>query len=601
MYAAILKTLDLARRMTALTGVRTTDFLAPVMLGVAATILKLVTLVLFLPLVFGLLGGDFSRLDRRLPISSALGLESPDQIVWVLTLAIVAAALLNAQLDYAARDRVARRAARARSELGRRLTAAFLGYGQQYYDLNRFGALLSKTHRLPRRGEMLFVFLNAQLRSVLALGIYLAAMAWLSPLLTLLVTAMLLAYLYVFQQITQRRNLLDDRTGEAEDDLVAKAGDYIVNLPLVRLAGIGAIARERLDTAGEAVSEAQLEENRVDAAVIPIRELLTMGVLLLFAFAVSRFDNDVDAALVSRYIVFFLLFRRAMGHFSVILSAPASWSKLADRFGRIFALLDESDKFIVPSGTVICPGLGSGIEIRGLNFSYSGKHGVLKGVTLTIPAGRRTVIVGATGSGKSTLFRLLLRQYDCPPGTIFVDGRDIRELDTDSWLRQVAYAGAHPQFFNDTIRHNLSPGDGNVPGKALEEAARQALALSFILEFKQGFDQVIGERGATLSSGEQQRLSLARLFLRDAGLLLLDEATSALDNRTEAAIFAAIDAHAAGRTLVMIAHRLSGLREDDHIIVLGGGSVLEQGSRDELLEAGGSFAEMWRIHEGAPA
>jgi len=487
----------------------------------------------------------------------------------------------------------------ARGTLSRKLTRAFFGYGQQFYDLNRYGAMVAKTYRLPRRGETLFIFLNTVFRSGLALAIYLLAMASLSPLLTVFVVAVLFAYLYAFHRISQRIDSLDDAVGEAEDNLAAAAGDYILNLPLVRLAGMGQKAQSVLDDAADAVGEAQMEEHRVEAVTAPMREILTMAVLIVFALVVSRFMAGVDAALVSRYIVYFLVFRRAMSHFSTLLSAPVKWNKLHLRFGHVFDLLSESGKHAVPAGNVPYEDLGAGITVRGLDFSYVGKPSVLKRVSLEIPAGRRTIVVGSTGSGKSTLFRLLLRQYDCPPSTLFVGGRDIRGFATVSWLRRVAYAGAHPRFFNDTVRNNLVLGlEGISPG-ALEWAAEQASALDFIRKLERGFDQVIGDRGTTLSSGEQQRLALARVFLKDPELILLDEATSALDNETEAGILRTIDAYAAGRTLVMIAHRLSSLRGDDHVVVLHNGGVAEQGDRDSLLASGGALSRLWQVYEGA--
>ncbi len=585
--------------MTKLIEVQPRDFLLPVCLGVAATLLKLMTLMLFLPLVFGLLGGDFSRLDRILPLSSIFS-SNPQVLVWSLAGTILIAALLSGLCEFAVNTLMDKRGEIIRGILGRKLIDAYMRYGQQYFDLNRFGTILSKTTRLPLRGEQYFKFLNTFFKAALALALYLLVMAWLSPLLTLLVLLVLFAYLYGFNLITAKLDTLDDRASDAEDEVVAVASDYIMNLSLLRLAGAENQAITAFSDADETAHLLRLEENRIEAVTNPLRELLTMTLILAVAVITSRFTANIDVEMVSRYIIFFLLFRRAMGHFSTILSAPGRWSRLRVKLARLVELLSEEGKFIVPSGSKPFPGLGSGVEVRKLNFSYAGKSEVLQNISLTIPAGQRTMIVGSTGSGKSTLFRLLLRQYDCPAGTIFVNGTDIRDLDTSQWLRHVAYAGAHPRFLNDTIRNNLTMGLQNTSAKALEDAATRASALGFIQERERGFEQTIGDQGALLSSGEQQRLALTRLFLLDAELVLLDEATSALDNATEAQILKSIDEFVVDRTLIMIAHRLSSLRAGDHVIVLQNGQVAEQGSRDELLAVNGYLSRLWLIHEGSP-
>lgn len=583
-------------RMLNLLDVSMHDFILPACFGVGATILKLATLVLFLPLVFGLLGGDFSRLDRILPLSSFFPSGDTQAMIWSLSAVILLAAVLNGICSYIARTLVARRGQATRRTLSRKLIDAYLHYGQQYFDLKRFGGILAKTAKFPARGEQFFVFLNQLLQSVMALVLYLVVMAWISLPLTLLIVAVLFLYLYAFHVITNRFETLGDQVSDAEDEVVAVASDYILNLSQVRIAGAEEQARAAFRDVETSVYAARIEESRIEAVIDPLRDLLTMMVLLLVAIITSQFVQDIDVATASRFIIFFLLFRRAMSHFSTILSAPARWKKLQERFTKLFDLLSEEDKYIVPSGDRVFPGLGGGLEIRGLNFSYAGKPGVLQDLSLRIPAGQRTVIVGSTGSGKSTLFRLLLRQYDCPPGAIFVNGKDLRELDTRQWLQHVAYSGAHPQFFNDSVRNNLTVGLNGLSDEALEAAAEKALALDFIRELDGGWDHKIGDSARLLSSGEQQRLALTRMFLRDAELVLLDEATSALDSLTEARILKSIDEYSAQRTLVMIAHRLSNLRDSDHVIVLKQGRVAEQGNKDELLSSSGLLSRLWHVH-----
>jgi len=304
--------------------------------------------------------------------------------------------------------------------------------------------------------------------------------------------------------------------------------------------------------------------------------------------------RDLGAAAVSRYVIFFLIFRRAMSSFGQLQRIPAEWEHRREDLTRLFSTLDERGKFVVPEGSREFERLGSGIEACDLTFAYADKAPVLRNVSLRIPSGERTTIVGATGSGKSTFLQLVLRVYDCPPGSIRLDGIDIRELRTGSLLARVAYASSESLFFHDTIRRNVTYGLGQVDEGRLREAAARAQALTLIDSLERGFDEVVGDQGTRLSTGERQRLSLIRVFLRDPEVILFDEASSALDAATEARVLEELDKFAVGRTLVVVAHRLSGLGSDDHVVVFQEGRVEEQGRRDALLAVDGEFARLWR-------
>ena len=594
--------LEMFRSGLRLLNVRPGEFIAPTVLGLAATILKLATLVLFLPLVFGLFGGDFSRLDRIIPLSEVLPIENTQLLVGILSVTVLIVALARGACAYFASMLVSRRAEEARNLLSGKIIKSYLGYGQQYYDLRRFGHTVAAIRKLPNRGVRLFTFINKLLVSGAALMLYLTAMAWISLPLTVGVVVALVGYLFAFDAVKNRLDKLDDRVEEADDRLIAISSDYVLNLPLVRFAGAEEKVIDKFSQVHEAGHQARLEETHTKAVVGPVRDFMTIIVLLAFVIVAARFVGDVEVASVSRYIIFFLIFRRSMSHFTQILETPEKWKKLILGTRELFAVLDETDKFIVPAGACKYSGLGSGLELRSLSFSYAEKAPVLTGLSLKIPAGRRSVIVGATGSGKSTLFRLLLRQYDCPAASIFINGRDIRELETASLIHNIAFAGSHPMFFNDTIRHNVTFGLETKTGeRELREAARKAMALDFIDALEHGFDETIGDLGTLLSSGEQQRLALMRVFLRDADLVLLDEATSALDSATEAGILAELRDFTKNRTLLMIAHRLSNLRPDDHVIVFSQGRIVEEGRRDDLLANNGELSRLWKAQRTTSA
>jgi ATP-binding cassette subfamily B protein len=231
-------------------------------------------------------------------------------------------------------------------------------------------------------------------------------------------------------------------------------------------------------------------------------------------------------------------------------------------------------------------------EVR---FGYQPEREILKGLSFTVPAGRKIAIVGPTGAGKSTISRLLFRFYDVSSGKILVDGRDVRDY-TQASLR--AAIGVVPQdtvLFNDTIRYNIAYGRPGASQDQVEHAARLAQVHDFVMRMPDGYDTRVGERGLKLSGGEKQRVAIARTILKDPRILILDEATSALDTRTEREIEQALRAVSASRTTLVIAHRLSTVVDADEILVLVDGQVVERGTHRDLLAQGGMFARMWAL------
>lgn len=570
------------------------ELVLPSVLGVVTTVLRLATLALFLPLVHGLLANDFSRLDRFLPLRSWIGQRGYGEMVAMLCVGVLAIALLRATCAYVAGQVVARRVEWAQNRLSEIVLRKHLRFGQQFYDLKRSGAIVRQIHRLATRAERLLLFIDRSFNAVASLSLYLLALSVISLPLTLGAVVVLGGYVFIFGRLVDRIDDATERIEEAEDEVYASVQDVVSNLPLVKLSGQQQAEVEDLRRLNAVTSQVRLEEGRITGWIDPLRDFFDVFVLLFFVAICAVVLRGIELGQISRFLVFFLIFRRAMNSFSTIQNVPVEWKKLVYRLELMFQAIDDSDKHVVPDGTREFEGLRRGIEVRDLDFAYLKKGRVLEGVSLDLPRGQRTFVVGATGSGKSTLFRLLLRLYDCPPGAIRVDGVDLREYRIGSWLDRVAFAGSDPLFFNQSIRHNVTYGLGPVNEAALREAARRAQALEFIERLESGFEEVIGDRGTRLSSGEQQRLALVRIFLSDPELILLDEGTSALDGATEASVLAELEEFAAERTLVVIAHRLSNLQAHDRVVVFDHGRVIEQGWRDDLLAAGGGLARLWR-------
>ena len=301
----------------------------------------------------------------------------------------------------------------------------------------------------------------------------------------------------------------------------------------------------------------------------------------------------------------------AVGAYSVLvfLTQRLLWpltglADVADMYQRSMAAIDRAMKLLDTSIKIPYEGRHFPVaQVKGelcfehVNFAYD-HQATLQDITLTIPAGQTVAFVGSTGSGKSTLVKLLLRFYSAQSGRILLDGQAIDELNLQDLRRAIGYVAQDSFLTDGTIAENIAYGMPDASEAAIAGAAQAAECTEFIDKLPLGFATRIGERGQKLSGGQRQRLALARAILKDPPILILDEATSAVDNETEAAIQRSLDVVSRNRSTLIIAHRLSTVRQADCIHLLEAGRVVESGTHDELLTRKGGYAALWHLQTG---
>ena len=409
--------------------------------------------------------------------------------------------------------------------------------------------------------------------------------------LAVVMTVIALYVAFTFK-VTEWRVKLRREMNDQDTDANQKAIDSLLNYETVKYFGAEDREAARYDVAMAGYERAAVRTS-YSLSFLNFGQslLITAGLVIVMVMAAIGVQNGSltvgDFVMVNAYMIQITMPLNFLG--TVYREIRQS---LVD-MGEMFGLLDQPPDVTDAAGARPLEVTGGKVEMRDVHFGYDPSREILGGITLTAEPGQTVAIVGPTGSGKSTIGRLLFRFYDVSQGALLIDGQDIRGVTQTSLHNAIGVVPQDTVLFNDTIGYNIAYGRDNATHEDVVEAARAASIHDFIVSLPDGYDTTVGERGLKLSGGEKQRVGIARTLLKDPPILLLDEATSALDTATERDIQGALARAGQGRTVLIIAHRLSTVADADRIVVLDSGLIVEQGTHTELLEKDGRYAGLW--------
>lgn len=465
-----------------------------------------------------------------------------------------------------------------------------------FFGRTRTGQIISRlTHDVEQLRSLVTRELARVLSSVFEFAAAVALMLMLSPKLTLAAFIVVPGAMGIWGPLVKKLRRGDRKVLDLAGEVSSHLQETLSGIRLVKSSSAEPQERARFRGLTQQYFETFVGTERWRALAAPITELLAaLGtvVLLWYGARLVLVNQELSGA---EFIGFLVLSMKLYAPVKYLSKLPAIIQPGLVGAERVFEFLDAPVEIRNRSGAQPFTGLEREIEYRDVSFAYNEGAPVLDGVSFTVPCGSVVALVGPSGAGKTTIVDLLGRFYDVSAGVVRLDGTDIRDFTLESLRGNLGIVSQETVLFHDTIRANIAYGVDGALEADVERAARAAHAWEFIETLPGGLDTVVGERGTQLSGGQRQRIAIARAILRDPPILVFDEATSSLDTESERLVQDAIETLLAGRTVFVIAHRLSTVQRADQILVVDGGRIVEHGRHDALLSTGGMYTRLYEL------
>lgn len=589
------------RRLFDTTGLSAWRLVFPVVLSAGAVLFEGITIALLVPLLKGIIEKDYGFLyDNQYFALLAQWLhfskESTPQkfLLAFLVVSIFLAAVLKNILQYVSMVSIDKIVFHFTHRLRIKIFERITRMGKAYFDQVSMGSLLNVISNSTMEIVMGLRAVHRHFSATLLVLPYLFIMLKISWALTLLG---LLISPFFAQSVSGVVSLIREKSrvyNHLQTAFLSQASNVLMNIGLVKAFRTEAVEGEKLETLSYESAQARFELEKKQELVPAVHEMSTLLALLIMMSAMAFMVYYQIHQDVSQLLVFFFTLKRSLSSFGAVSHLKAAVSKMSGPLMEIDEILFHKEEMFEQEGEDEEVLLTTNITFNEVSFSYHNGAEALKGVNLTFEKGKCTALVGASGSGKTSVVSLLLGLYMPQKGKVMIDDKDIRTLTLDALRGCFALVSQETFLFNDSIRNNLIYGTKQIVTEdELLQTVRKARLEDLLESLPEGLNTIIGDRGVKLSGGEKQRLAIARAMLRKSPVLIFDEATSALDSTTERKVQEAIEEASLGRTTIVIAHRLSTIRNADKIIVLESGRVAEQGTFRELIAEKRRFYNYW--------
>ena len=574
----------------------------PISLILLAGAFEFASFSLLLPLTDGVVANSFDSLESSRwfgwitsLVPASLDGSGRDAYLVICIVALMVLGRIGKQgTQYVARRVTMARNERYRVNVSRETFGRVLTFGRQYFDRQAIGRIDAE---IGWSSSALGLLIAAQelFRFVVSLLVKVALMMAISiPLsIAFLVTLPLVQVLVA--SINRAVKRISEEGVEVDRQIRTQILDILGAIPLVKAYSQERTATEMYEQVLRKGERVAVRRDRAIAIRYPIEEITILFTMLLVQGVFIYLSGDFRPVDLMIFAAFLLPLQQSLRDYKMISQFSVRVYEELPRLEAVAELFSDDGKFIVPSGERTFQGIEHEIEVSGLGFRYEQATEVLHDLNATIPAGKVTAVVGSSGAGKTTFVDLIARFYDCEPGTIFLDGTDIREYSLPSLHSRMAIVSQDVWLLNRSFRDNLTFGlERTVPDEELFSVLADVEMHDLVTDLPDGLDTEVGDRGVRLSGGQRQRIALARALLRDPDIVILDEATSALDSVIEQSVAAAIKRRLTGHTLIVIAHRLSTIRDADLILVFEGGRIVERGTWHDLIERRGAFHALYQ-------